>query len=68
MDEYVVLSDGPTDVEPTADGPVLVRNARAIADADGQIHPVERPLVALCVCGFSQRKPWCDATHKVARA
>lgn len=67
MDEYVVVSEGPAEVEPTEDGPVLVRNARAVADADGRSHPVERPLVALCGCGFSQRKPWCDSTHKVAR-
>ena len=26
-----------------------------------------RPVVAVCVCGLSQRMPWCDATHKVAQ-
>lgn len=46
-------------------GPVLVRGADVIHDADGTPHEVTRPVVAVCACDKSQRKPWCDGTHKV---
>lgn len=49
------------------DGPLLVRGADAVTDDDGVEHPVTRPVVAVCTCGKSQRKPWCDATHKAIR-
>lgn len=47
-------------------GPALIRGADRIRDEDGVAHDVERPVVAVCVCGLTQRPPWCDATHKVA--
>ena len=47
------------------DGPLLVRGATSIQDADGQVHEVRRPVVALCRCDKSSRLPWCDGTHKV---
>lgn len=46
------------------DGPLLVRGADVIVDEHGIEYLVTRPVVALCVCDKSQRKPWCDATHK----
>ena len=46
-------------------GPLLVRGADQVVDEWGAAHPVERPVVAVCACGKSQRKPWCDGTHKV---
>lgn len=46
-------------------GPLLVRGADAVRDEDGEAHEVTRPVVAVCVCGKSQRGPWCDGTHKV---
>lgn len=48
------------------DGPALIRGADRIRDEDGVAHEVERPVVAVCLCGLTQRPPWCDATHKVA--
>ena len=51
------------------DGPVLLRGADEVVDEAGVVHPVTRPVVAVCVCDKSQRLPWCDGTHKaVARA
>ena len=47
------------------DGPLLVRGADFIVDEDGVEVAVTRPVVAVCTCGKSQSKPWCDATHKV---
>jgi CDGSH-type Zn-finger protein len=46
-------------------GPLLVRGADVVTDADGSRHEVTRPVVAVCLCGKSSRKPWCDGTHKV---
>ncbi len=65
---YQIQSDGPVDLEPVPRGPLLVRHATAVRDEQGTVHPVERPVVGLCVCGYSQRAPWCDGTHKVAAA
>jgi CDGSH-type Zn-finger protein len=46
------------------DGPVLVRGADTVQDENGEEHEVTRPVVAVCACGKSARKPWCDSTHK----
>ena len=46
------------------DGPKLVRGAETIVDENGDEHEVTRPVVAVCACGKSARKPWCDSTHK----
>jgi CDGSH-type Zn-finger protein len=45
-------------------GPLLVRGADTVRDEAGEEHEVTRPVVALCACGKSARKPWCDSTHK----
>jgi CDGSH-type Zn-finger protein len=45
-------------------GPMLVRGADSVVDDAGEHHPVTRPVVAVCTCGKSSRKPWCDSTHK----
>jgi CDGSH-type Zn-finger protein len=55
----------PVVVRQCVDGPLLVRGADIVLDDQGREHRVTRPVVALCMCGKSQRKPWCDATHKV---
>lgn len=47
------------------DGPMLLRGAESVRDADGTLHPVERPVVAVCRCEKSSRLPWCDGTHKL---
>ena len=55
----------PVEVTPCANGPLLVRGAETVRDEQGNPHEVTRPVVAVCACGKSQRKPWCDGTHKV---
>ena len=47
------------------DGPVLVRGDVELTDEDGRPIEKPRPTVALCRCGGSAMKPWCDGTHKV---
>jgi hypothetical protein len=58
---------GEVEVTPCPGGPLLVRGADAVRDENGELHPATRPVVAVCVCDKSQRKPWCDGTHKVVR-
>ncbi|MDR6691678.1 CDGSH-type Zn-finger protein [Microbacterium sp. 1154] len=48
------------------DGPLLVRGDADILDADGHRVPRTRRTVALCRCGLSTIKPYCDGTHKAA--
>ena len=55
------------ELQPCGDGPVLARHADVVLDEDGVAHEVTRPVVALCTCGRSQRRPWCDSTHKSVR-
>ncbi len=60
--------DDRIDVRSCPRGPLLVRGADRVEDADGAVHAVTRPVVAVCACGKSQRRPWCDGTHKVIPA
>jgi Iron-binding zinc finger CDGSH type len=48
------------------DGPLIVRGAFDLCDLDGT--PIERSgkAVALCRCGRSALKPFCDGSHKLA--
>jgi CDGSH-type Zn-finger protein len=60
---------GPVRVTPCPEGPLLLRGADEVVDVHGAVHPVERPVVAVCRCDRSQRMPWCDGTHRaVVRA
>ena len=47
------------------DGPYKVTGPVRLVDADGGVFEVEAGrAIALCRCGLSQRKPFCDASHK----
>ena len=48
------------------DGPAIIRGADVVRDEEGASHPVTRPVVAVCLCGKSASKPWCDSTHRLA--
>ncbi|WP_426516376.1 CDGSH iron-sulfur domain-containing protein [Diaminobutyricibacter sp. McL0618] len=47
------------------DGPLLVRGSVTIVNSDGERIPQHRRTVALCRCGVSAIKPFCDGTHKL---
>ena len=49
-------------IQVAKNGPYLVTNARNLYDWLGQPLPV-RPQMALCRCGGSRIKPFCDGTH-----
>ncbi len=62
----VVATPG-VEVRTCPGGPLLVRGAETVLDDEGLEHAVSRPVVAVCACGKSSRKPWCDSTHKAIR-
>jgi CDGSH iron-sulfur domain-containing protein 3 len=45
-------------------GPYKVTGPVTIVDAEGNRFAVPEGPVALCRCGRSQTKPFCDASHK----
>lgn len=55
-------ADLPVGIQVATDGPYLVTNAATVTNHLGEALPV-RPTMALCRCGGSGRKPWCDGTH-----
>jgi CDGSH-type Zn-finger protein len=52
-------------ITPYRDGPLLVRGPFSITDQDGNEIEVRQRTVALCRCGRSRQKPFCDGMHKV---
>jgi CDGSH-type Zn-finger protein len=45
-------------------GPYLITGPVTLTDAEGNRYAVEGENVALCRCGGSQAKPFCDGSHK----
>ena len=54
-------------ITPYRDGPLLVRGPVSLTDQDGNEIPLDRGTVALCRCGRSRLRPFCDGTHKLVR-
>jgi CDGSH-type Zn-finger protein len=52
-------------ITPYPDGPYLVRGDFVVTDQEGNELPTERRTIALCRCGKSQMRPFCDGTHKL---
>ena len=46
-------------------GPILVRGDFDVLTPSGEPVPRQRKTVALCRCGASAIKPYCDGTHKM---
>lgn len=46
-------------------GPLFVRNCSTLTGGDGE-EIATKPAMALCRCGRSKNKPFCDGTHKEA--
>lgn len=44
-------------------GPYFVKGPITLVDAAGDEFRVEREVIALCRCGGSSNKPFCDGTH-----
>ena len=61
------MADKPVTIVPYRDGPLLVRGPFTLEDMHGRPIEVGRETVALCRCGKSRIRPFCDGTHKLIR-
>ncbi|MCH2251199.1 MAG: CDGSH iron-sulfur domain-containing protein [Cognatishimia sp.] len=58
------MSDTPA-IEERENGPLVVKGLSSMKNTDGS--EVEtKPIMALCRCGASKSKPFCDGSHKEA--
>jgi CDGSH-type Zn-finger protein len=58
-------ADNAVTITPYRDGPYLVRGAFAVQDQEGNELALERRTIALCRCGKSRMRPFCDGTHRL---
>ena len=61
------MSEDGVVITPYRDGPLLVRGPFTLTDQDGNAIEIGRKTIALCRCGKSRMRPFCDGTHKVIR-
>ena len=59
------MDSEPVTITPYPDGPYLVRGPVRLFDTNGVEIPVRRRVIALCRCGRSRIRPFCDGTHKL---
>ncbi len=57
-------TDYPT-IEPAPNGPLFVKGPVNIKKGE-EIEVIDKPMVALCRCGHSANKPFCDGAHRAA--
>lgn len=57
---------GSARVQILKDGPALISGNFIIKDANQQVIELETEIAAICRCGASRKKPFCDGTHKQA--
>jgi CDGSH-type Zn-finger protein len=50
-------------ITPTDNGPYLVQGTVTLLDAEGNTYEVT-DTIALCRCGLSATKPFCDGSHE----
>ena len=55
------MAEKPT-IECAENGPYLVKNLAQLQNSKGESLET-RPVIALCRCGKSENKPFCDGTH-----
>jgi CDGSH-type Zn-finger protein len=50
-------------IKVSRNGPYVVRGSIELVDAEGNAYALDRATIALCRCGASTTKPFCDGTH-----
>jgi CDGSH-type Zn-finger protein len=63
-DDAEPLQTAGATITPYRDGPLIVRGDFRLLDQDGVEIDPGRNTIALCRCGKSGIKPFCDGTHK----
>lgn len=53
----------PVRIQALANGPYLVTGEIELVDANGNAFALSGKNIALCRCGGSTTKPFCDGTH-----
>ncbi len=61
------LTSTPVTITVCPQGPLLLRGDFEIFDAEGRSIDPRQGAVALCRCGGSAIKPFCDGTHKLMK-
>ena len=56
---------GGASITPYKDGPYLIRGTFSVRDQDGNPIGPSRRTIALCRCGHSRSRPFCDGTHRL---
>lgn len=59
------MAEDTPSIEERENGPLIAKNCPRLTDADGNAVE-EKPLYALCRCGQSKNKPFCDGSHNDA--
>lgn len=54
-------------IVPYRDGPYLVRGPVTLRDQEGREIDTRRSTIALCRCGKSRLRPFCDGSHHLVR-
>ncbi|MDQ0620200.1 CDGSH iron-sulfur domain-containing protein [Arthrobacter globiformis] len=67
MDHETKQPGDPSSVVLCPDGPILIRGDFEIVTPSGDPVPRHRNTVALCRCGASAIKPYCDGSHKLIK-
>ena len=57
------MVDSEVSVTVSSNGPLIVKGQIKLMDVDGNEFQVDGDRVALCRCGQSSNKPFCDGTH-----
>ncbi|MEO8433701.1 MAG: CDGSH iron-sulfur domain-containing protein [Pyrinomonadaceae bacterium] len=50
-------------IRPLPNGPLIVEGEVDLFDTEGNKITSDKPRLALCRCGASSNKPFCDGTH-----
>ncbi|MGY8767665.1 MAG: CDGSH iron-sulfur domain-containing protein [Pirellulales bacterium] len=52
-----------TKIRARDNGPFLVDGPITLEDAEGNSYTIDKPTIALCRCGASANRPFCDGAH-----
>ena len=54
---------GQVTIDVMKNGPIIVKGLQQFQNSRGEAVPMAKSVIALCRCGASENKPFCDGTH-----